>query len=334
MPKLPKNMIRRKDRPGYWYRGAVDGVVRQLSLGTEYPAALRRLRSLKTDGLPQQGLTVAEAATRWLEVYVATARGVRSVKLAAQRVRDYIVPHVGHLLLPRVTADHVRTFRLRLEGGHLSLQSVKHVLSDLRCLLTWCEGSGLVDRSPFPRRVMPRIQERPPDRLNDEEVAALVSLLDPYGFICRFGLATGLRWGELSRAQSADLQNGALVVHHTKSGKVRRVPLSQALQEELRYRVGRIIPVRDSWGFTSQVRRRSGIERFHPHQMRHTFGCLWLEAGGSLAALQEVMGHASIVTTQRYARLGEAHVRAEAERLEGRLSPKLSPAVHPSSCTG
>ena len=43
--------------------------------------------------------------------------------------------------------------------------------------------------------------------------------------------------------------------------------------------------------------------------------CRWLERGGSLAALQEILGHASIVTTQRYARLSEAHIRAEAERL-------------------
>lgn len=48
MPKLPKNMIRRKDRPGYWFRGLVDGNVRQVSLGTDYNAALRRLRSLKS----------------------------------------------------------------------------------------------------------------------------------------------------------------------------------------------------------------------------------------------------------------------------------------------
>ena len=57
--------------------------------------------------------------------------------------------------------------------------------------------------------------------------------------------------------------------------------------------------------------------------------CGWRREG-SLAALQEVMGHASIVTTQRYARLGGSHVRSEAGRLEGRLSPKLSPARNPS----
>lgn len=59
----------------------------------------------------------------------------------------------------------------------------------------------------------------------------------------------------------------------------------------------------------------TGIKRFHLHQLRHTFACCWLERGGTLAALQQLLGHASIVTTQRYVRLSDEFVRAEAERL-------------------
>jgi integrase len=50
--------------------------------------------------------------------------------------------------------------------------------------------------------------------------------------------------------------------------------------------------------------------------MRHTFACRWLERGGNLSALQRALGHASIVTTERYARLTDEHVRAEAERID------------------
>jgi integrase len=123
---------------------------------------------------------------------------------------------------------------------------------------------------------------------------------------------------EAARAQGADVQNGCLVVYQTKSGKVRRVPVPDDLMEELRLKVGRLLPLRDAQGFAIQVRRRTGIEGFHAHQLRHTFACRWLEDGGSLAALQEILGHASIVTTQRYGRLGEAHVMAEAARIQGR----------------
>ena len=119
----------------------------------------------------------------------------------------------------------------------------------------------------------------------------------------------------MARSESAE-QQGILVVHHTKSWKVRRVPLSQALWSELRVRVGRFMPLIDAWSFAAQVRRHSGVMRFHAHQSRHTFACRWLELGGSLAALQQMLGHSSIVTTQRYARISDDMVRREVERLE------------------
>ena len=81
--------------------------------------------------------------------------------------------------------------------------------------------------------------------------------------------------------------------------------------------VGRLVPsaVGSPGSFASAVRRLSGVEGFHVHRMRHTFACQWLERGGSLAALQQVLGHASIVTTQRYARLTDEAVMREAARI-------------------
>lgn len=327
MPRLPSNMIKRGRV--FYFRQLVGGRDRRISLGTDYDEARRRLRSLKRDGVPQASGTVDDAARRWLSSYVPTVRGPRDERLAGQRVRDYLARFLGHKLLGRLGADDIRAYRLWLEKQRLSPQSVKHVLSDLRCMLNWCEDSGLVERSPFPRRVLPRIQERAPDRLSDRELELVCRLADPYGFICRVLVQTGLRWGELVRATTADLAGGNLVVHLTKSGKVRRVPLPPGLQAELRTHVGKLSPLKCADGFALQVRKRTGIDRFHAHQLRHSFACRWLEAGGSLAALQEILGHASIVTTQRYGRLGEAHVQAEAQRIQGQLgTPDGTPALH------
>lgn len=316
MPKLPRNMVRRKGKKGYYFRQVIAGRVVVRSLGSDYEEACRRLRSLKREDVPLPSATVAEAARRWLSVYVPTARGERDQRLAAQRVRDYLQPHLGHFLLHRLKADHLRGYRLQLDRSHLSIQSVRHILSDVRCFLNWCEDTGLIEKAPTPRKLLPRIQERPPDRLSNKEVEAVCPLPDPYGFICRFLLGTGLRWGEAVRAQASDIAGGVLTVHQTKSGKLRRVPIPAALQAELRNRVGRLLPLQNAQGVAEQVRRRAGVPRFHVHQFRHTFACRWLEAGGSLAALQEILGHSSIVTTQRYGRLGEAHVIEEARRLE------------------
>ncbi len=63
------------------------------------------------------------------------------------------------------------------------------------------------------------------------------------------------------------------------------------------------------------LRKKSGVERFHLHLMRHTYGCKWVEDGGGLAVLQLILGHASIETTQRYARLTDSAVKYEAARV-------------------
>lgn len=332
MPKLPRGMFRREGRSGWYMRVYRGGRERWVSLGADFAKACDSARALAAgvEVRPGHAGTVAAAAERWLESYVQTQRNEKGQRLTAQRVRDFIEPFFGHMLVERVRREDVRSFRLWVEARTaLSGTSVWHVLSDVRCLLNWCEDSGLVERSPFPRRVMPRLQERPPDRLTDEEAAKIAALEAPYGFVCRLALGTGLRWGELCRAQAADVKRvrvpGSVEdqwfveVSQTKSKRVRRVPLAPGLLAEIRGRVGRLVgyAVGSPGSFAGAVRRLSGVEGFHVHQMRHTFACQWLERGGSLAALQQVLGHASITTTQRYAKLTDEAVMREAARIGG-----------------
>ena len=301
-----------------WYaRLREGGVDRWVSFGDDLSVARRQLRQLRNGELTLSRLTVDRAAEQWIEAYVKTARNAKGVKLTEARVKKYLRPALGAKRIDRVTADDLRFYRLSLEGRGLATQTVAHLLSDVRCLFGWCEDTGRLSRSPVPRRLLPRVPERPPDRLSDAEVEALVSLPDPDGYVVRFGLGTGLRWSEMYRARSRDIQDGVLIVQGLKTGKVRRVPLSPVLLAELRRRVGRLFPFTPSqhWAFTIRARRASGVSQFRVHRLRHTYACRWLEAGGSLAALQQILGHASVVTTQRYGRLSDEMIRREAERV-------------------
>ena len=82
-----------------------------------------------------------------------------------------------------------------------------------------------------------------------------------------------------------------------------------------RGRLRRRVRQRSPGLFAKPVKRLTGIEDFHVHRMRHSFACSWCEQGGNLAALQQVLGHASIETTQRYARLSDEAVMREAARV-------------------
>jgi integrase len=121
-------------------------------------------------------------------------------------------------------------------------------------------------------------------------------------------------------------------VSQTKSKRVRRVPVPPELLRELRSKVGRLVPFAEGspGSFAKAVRRATGIVGFHVHQMRHTFACQWLVRGGTLAALQQLLGHASIVTTQRYANLSDEAVMREA----GRLQRVLTTAIVTQSSPG
>jgi integrase len=263
MPKLPKGMFRRKDGGSWYVRLFRGGRERWVSLGTDFAAAKAKLREIRSGVVSVLGgrVTVRQAGERWLAGYVETRRSEKGRKLTASRFGQYLEPFMGHLLLERVNGEDVRAYRLWLERNtRLSDTSVWHLLSDCRCLFNWCEEAGLVTRTPFPRRVMPKLQEHPPDRLTDTEADRLRALPDAHGFVCRLALATGLRWGELCRAQTADLERGFLLVHQTKSGKVRRVPLSGELLREVRTRVGRLVPFASlsPGSFAAMVRRATG----------------------------------------------------------------------------
>lgn len=315
MPRLMKGMFKRGE--SFCVRLYRGGRETWRSLGSDYEAASRELRMLRASARLMTGqVTVRQATQEWFRTYVPNARAPYGVKQTASRIRMYLEPYLGHYLLRKLGPEHLRKYRSWLDAKCRTATMVKHILSDARCMLNWAVEAGFLDRSPFPKRIMPRLQERPPDRLTDEEVEAVVRVPDPHGFVVRFALATGLRWGELVRASSSDIQNGVLVVHHTKSGKMRRVPIPKWLEPELRLRIGRLVPFASPGQFNNAVCRMSGVTRFHVHQLRHTFACRWIERGGSLAALQQILGHSTVVTTQRYARISDDLVMAEAERIE------------------
>ncbi len=277
--------------------------------------------------------TVAEVARRWIALRVTLTRTPQNVLTAIQRVDSFLVPFMGERPIASVKPATLHQYRVWLQDlGRLAPRTVKHVLADCRCMLNWAESVELIAFSPFPRGMMPRIAQTAPDRLTDDEADAVLTIGEPHAFVIRLALGTGLRWSELSRVRPHHLQAGMLLVPQTKSGKVRRVPISEALASEIENSSGRPVPfgILSAGSFNKVVARRSGVARFHVHQLRHTFACRWIERGGSLAALQQILGHASVVTTQLYARLSDDIVRREAERITGNMAAARFSSVDPA----
>jgi len=278
-------------------------------------------------------LLVKDAARLWLDRYVAAERNEKGQKLAAQRLRDYLNEFLGYKDLDRVTPSDLDSYKVWLLGRGLSLRTVSHVLGDARCFFNWATDSGYMEHSPVRKRLLPGIQEEPPDRLSDEEVETLLSSLSGnLLFVVQFGLATGMRWGEMVRAQISDVnfETGTLLVHRTKNRRLRRVRLPDSFLTLLRKRVGRILPysLKSSGSIIRDVRRISGVEDFRIKRLRTTYGCRFIENGGSILALSMVLGHRSVTTTEKiYAKLSDEVVKRETEKVHCSADSELASSM-------
>lgn len=325
MPRLPVGMFKRGS--SYYLRQHKGGRDCWKSLGSEYALALDRYDRIKTgQNVPvaaPQG-TVAELGENWLKQSLPTRRTEAGVRDITTRFRSYLLPFLGQLRVNEVTASHLREYRMHLErqkstntGRPFKPETVRHFLRDAQDLCTWLEEDGYIERSPFPRRLMPRVPDRGMERFTAEDVQKLLALPEPYRFTIQLALATGLRWGELTRVQASDVQkNGTLVVVQPKTGRVKRIPLPPDITRMISGHVGKLVPFSPAskGSFARAVKRQSGIAGVGSRMLRHTAACLALDGGVRLDVIQGVLGHRSITTTQRYARLSDESARGEMQR--------------------
>jgi integrase len=137
-------------------------------------------------------------------------------------------------------------------------------------------------------------------------------------------IATGMRKAELMNLRWADvcLQDGYLILHQTKNGDRRRVPVSgRALEllnnhsKDRRLDTDLLFPsnknsqqpidLRKPW---TTVLNETGIIDFHWHDLRHCFASYLAMNGASLTAIAELLGHKTLEMVKRYAHLSEGHV--------------------------
>jgi integrase/recombinase XerC len=268
--------------------------------------------------------------------YLATERRAsdhtRRAYLADLAQYTAFLAEMGQGVIPSSPAL-VRGFLVRAAGG-AGAASLARKLSSLRSLYRFLVREGLAADNPARVVASPRRPSRLPEVLPEEEVAALVeapALGEPLQLRDRAFLellyGSGLRVSELTGLDVDDLDlRGALVRVLGKRRKERIVPFGKPAAEALgryleegrpalasgkeRARGGAALFLNHRGGrLTSRsVARRlerwviaAGLARHvHPHVLRHCFATHLLGNGADLRGIQELLGHASLSTTQRY----------------------------------
>ena len=237
--------------------------------------------------------------------------------ITRERGEDAIAADVDHLLLRRYLAQL---------GKNARKSSIGRKLAAIRTFFRFLVRRGVIAKNPAELIATPKKENRLPFHLDIDQVTTLVeapqeeekhALRDRA--ILEMLYSCGLRVSELTGLDIGDLDlAGGMVRVMGKGGKERIVPVGsraiEAIRESLagrgelagsgplflntrgdrinRRSVTRIVD--------AHVLRIAAFKRISPHILRHTFATHMLEGGADLRAIQELLGHASLSTTQKY----------------------------------
>ncbi len=237
--------------------------------------------------------------------------------------------------LASLTPQDIRRFVAKLHGKGQSPRSLARVLSSWRGLFDWLARGREVGANPCAGVKPPRAPKHLPKTLSPDEAVSLVAIEDDSDLGIRdralFELAysCGLRVSELTGLDlgAVDLKSGEARVTG-KGSKTRIVPVGAPAVKAIR----RWIAVRAGLAKAGEkalfigrsgkrlapreVQRRIKLRALaaglpmdvHPHMLRHSFASHVLQSSGDLRAVQEMLGHASIASTQVYTHLDFQHL--------------------------
>ncbi len=284
--------------------------------------------------------------------YLAFQRGLSERTVSAylgdiERLVGFLVSR-KHSGPKDVSALDLRDYVYFLKDSGLAPASIRRAISSMRTYTAFLMEEGILLEDPAENLESPRSGRRLPTVLSRDEVERLLeapSRDHPMYWRDRAMLellyATGVRVSELTtlRISSLDLEEGVLLVFG-KGSRERLLPVGRVAIAAARRYVGQVRSTLDRgegdgfvflnrrgrpisrmavWTLVKDAAERAGIGKpVSPHTLRHTFATHLLEGGADLAAVQELLGHADISTTQIYTHLDREHLREVHRRFHPR----------------
>jgi len=238
--------------------------------------------------------------------------------------------------------DHIaiRGFLSQLYEKGLGKTSVARALAAVRSLYRWLAQEGVVEQNPAKLVATPKLPKKLPrvptiEEMNSvldgqmPEVAAfperdLLMLELLYGCGIRNSELTGIKLDDIRLSAEAILIRGkgkkeryVPFGHSVKGALAAYLPARQARLAELRKNPTALLINQRGGQLTTRsvgrIIKRIAVAKglspdVHPHTLRHAFGTHMLEEGADLRAIQELLGHERLATTQRYTQLSMKHV--------------------------
>lgn len=246
-----------------------------------------------------------------------------------------------NLKIQHVTLDHLQQFVAQLYDLGINARSVARILSGVRSFFNFLILDGYVENDPTELLETPKIGLKLPVVLSLQEIENLMKVIDlstkegqRNKTIIEVLYSCGLRISELIGLKFSDmfLEEGFLRIEG-KGGKQRLVPISHtAIKEIDKYLMDRkqmevkkgsenyvFLSKRGTpisrimvFHFVKEYAAQAGIQKnISPHTFRHSFATHLLEGGANIRAIQQMLGHEKITTTEIYTHMDREYLRQE-----------------------
>jgi len=297
---------------------------------------------------------ISDTIDRFID-YIALERGASPHTCRAYRKDlELFAAFLGEQGLPSdVTKIDYLTIRLYLghlyQGKRIKRTSAVRKLATLRTFFRYLKREGIVEKNPAKMVAIPKGGRDLPHTLTVDEAFRFLDIPDAASLlgsrdraILEFLYSSGLRVGELTSLSLHDLDlGGGMVRVMGKGSKERLVPIGSKAVEALRvylarrgelmekgkgapqylflnHRGGRLTPRSVGRMIKKYLLKGGMVKETTPHTFRHSFATHLLDAGADLRGIQELLGHASLSTTQKYTHVSSAKLMEVYDRTHPR----------------
>jgi len=270
--------------------------------------------------------------------------------LSSNTVESYIRDLKGFISyfkdsVPNITKSSrqdIHNYIVQLYDVKMDPRSIARCVSALKTFFNFLVTEGLVDEDPSLNIKAPKFTKTLPEALNVEEVNRLLNAVDVNSWegtrdraMLELLYASGLRVSELTslRREDINIDESFVIVHSGKGGKDRLTLMGGSAKSWLlKYleksldklqtspyffitRRGKPFTRQGVWLKLKEHALKAGIEKkVYPHILRHSFATHMLEGGADLRAIQTLLGHSSITTTEVYTHIRSDFLREEYDR--------------------
>ncbi|MBD5229338.1 MAG: tyrosine recombinase XerD [Bacteroidales bacterium] len=245
------------------------------------------------------------------------------------------------ITVDKITLDNLQQFAAECHDLGIAIRTLARIISGIKSFFRWLVREEYVDVDPTLLFEGPRVGRKLPDVLSIEEIDAMIDAIDMSKFegvrnraIIETLYGCGLRVSELVNLEISRIYaDEQYVIVRGKGDKERLVPMAPAtidaindymtMRADIQLRPGEnnilFVSRRGArltrmmvYYIVSRLAEAAGISKeISPHTMRHSFATHLLEGGANLRAIQQMLGHESISTTEVYLHLDRTFLRNE-----------------------